>query len=536
MPPSKKNRGGKKSKKDPLVPSKKPIVTGKTTVVSGENSFITDTVKFSQLSLAERTDPQDVFLDQVDFIAFDEPQVKKYSRINFNSDSMSLSKPMKSSANRARPSISALSPPIGSKLTLPKKTRRSKRTHQKSAQEFPAESTQSNVVSPKENLSLEANGQSLIAQLRKYLHSCGVSLEVYNCFIEKINSTSSKYATDKFLFIHEETMNFESDRITSPSDFFVERDDCFPGESLSESDSLSSTLSVSLSGTDSLDVLYGNILEPETTDNLLSSEIDSDDELFGLPENTMLAQEDFQDQMYQLNQRECNIIVSELSGPGKMDSELSDCKASSDTLLENLHLETLQLFKKQKKNIKKVSTSGFDRESSRTQPFSFAEVNRTLKRFLQEGVPDELALQPMTSDERKVIHSLAHEYRLKSKSKGKGNNRFIVIYRTKHSTFVQYRNWDKIKHIIARAEREAATRLSSYELMKFGPGKKHQKERYSVLPSSIATKIPIAEENVGNQLLRKLGWAPGQGLGNDGQGRVEPITTTLRKKNAGLGT
>ena len=34
---------------------------------------------------------------------------------------------------------------------------------------------------------------------------------------------------------------------------------------------------------------------------------------------------------------------------------------------------------------------------------------------------------------------------------------------------------------------------------------------------------PIPESNVGNQMLRSMGWIPGTGLGRDGNGMVKPI-------------
>ena len=39
----------------------------------------------------------------------------------------------------------------------------------------------------------------------------------------------------------------------------------------------------------------------------------------------------------------------------------------------------------------------------------------------------------------------------------------------------------------------------------------------------------------GSRMLAKMGWAPGQGLGADGQGREEPIFASKRAKGLGLG-
>jgi G patch domain-containing protein 2 len=46
---------------------------------------------------------------------------------------------------------------------------------------------------------------------------------------------------------------------------------------------------------------------------------------------------------------------------------------------------------------------------------------------------------------------------------------------------------------------------------------------------------PIPESNVGNQMLRGMGWEPGTGLGPQSNGIQEPIVTPVRPKYAGLG-
>ncbi|KAF8580700.1 hypothetical protein K439DRAFT_289082 [Ramaria rubella] len=43
------------------------------------------------------------------------------------------------------------------------------------------------------------------------------------------------------------------------------------------------------------------------------------------------------------------------------------------------------------------------------------------------------------------------------------------------------------------------------------------------------------EHNIGNKLLKKMGWAEGSGLGTDGDGRVDPIATAIYAQGVGLG-
>lgn len=53
--------------------------------------------------------------------------------------------------------------------------------------------------------------------------------------------------------------------------------------------------------------------------------------------------------------------------------------------------------------------------------------------------------------------------------------------------------------------------------------------------SNIAAQ-PISEGNIGNKLLKKMGWKAGSGLGKTNQGRTEIIETEQRISNAGLGS
>ncbi|XP_020624844.1 angiogenic factor with G patch and FHA domains 1-like [Orbicella faveolata] len=47
---------------------------------------------------------------------------------------------------------------------------------------------------------------------------------------------------------------------------------------------------------------------------------------------------------------------------------------------------------------------------------------------------------------------------------------------------------------------------------------------------------PISTENVGRQMLEKMGWKEGEGLGREGAGRREPVIVEVRDNLRGLGT
>ena len=46
---------------------------------------------------------------------------------------------------------------------------------------------------------------------------------------------------------------------------------------------------------------------------------------------------------------------------------------------------------------------------------------------------------------------------------------------------------------------------------------------------------PLDETNVGNRILRGMGWSPGMGLGPDGMGIKDPVVAHVRPRHVGLG-
>ena len=46
---------------------------------------------------------------------------------------------------------------------------------------------------------------------------------------------------------------------------------------------------------------------------------------------------------------------------------------------------------------------------------------------------------------------------------------------------------------------------------------------------------PIPSSNIGNQMLRGMGWTPGTGLGTDRNGIKDPVCAFMRPKGLGLG-
>ncbi|KAL6056998.1 RNA-binding protein 5 [Balamuthia mandrillaris] len=68
--------------------------------------------------------------------------------------------------------------------------------------------------------------------------------------------------------------------------------------------------------------------------------------------------------------------------------------------------------------------------------------------------------------------------------------------------------------------------------------KKRKRKDETILPTTSATAMAVnslGDTNIGNQMLRKMGWEAGKGLGKDGDGITAPIQVTQRAERAGLG-
>ena len=52
--------------------------------------------------------------------------------------------------------------------------------------------------------------------------------------------------------------------------------------------------------------------------------------------------------------------------------------------------------------------------------------------------------------------------------------------------------------------------------------------------AEVAT-LPLDDSNVGNKMLRSMGWSKGTGLGLSAQGQVDPVPVVRRLKRRGLG-
>lgn len=173
--------------------------------------------------------------------------------------------------------------------------------------------------------------------------------------------------------------------------------------------------------------------------------------------------------------------------------------------------------------------------------FCFKKLNREIKAFISTGDEDTLEVEPQSPAVRKYIHDLAHLYNLESKSKGKGDERHCVLEKTSN-TIRTPKNFSSLDKFI-----EKANKCVRWERGEYNSGKSEasssekkgsKKPNTKAIPGTIIgdNAKKIDDDNIGNKMLQKMGWTPGQGLGNSGLGITDPIEAMVRGKRVGLGS
>jgi hypothetical protein len=130
-------------------------------------------------------------------------------------------------------------------------------------------------------------------------------------------------------------------------------------------------------------------------------------------------------------------------------------------------------------------------------------------------------------------------YNLSIKKHGKNKHKFHVVTKTQ-ITFIPNGWKAQLADIISSPQRNDLSRLASKLSLSDSPKPKSKTPEPKLLNFKIGQNVgsdaaPIGDDNVGHRLLLKLGWKPGESLG-DGTGIVNPIAAVIRKEKAGIGT
>ncbi|KAJ2826882.1 squalene synthetase-like protein, partial [Coemansia sp. 'formosensis'] len=206
-----------------------------------------------------------------------------------------------------------------------------------------------------------------------------------------------------------------------------------------------------------------------------------------------------------------------------------------------------------------------DNENTPTPGFNPRTIIKRLDMLALADDMGSIWLQPMNKYERQVVHILAREYHIKSKSHGSGVKRTPVLTQTPNSC--KPTNSRRINRVLMLHDQGGlipeqwsgpAVHGGSWDNKgpkgskgKNGNGKGKGRQQgkgnrggrggdFKPQPQMdgkmVAENAPeVGSSNIGHKMLQQMGWQPGQGLGAKEEGRATPVDVMIRAGRRGLG-
>lgn len=144
----------------------------------------------------------------------------------------------------------------------------------------------------------------------------------------------------------------------------------------------------------------------------------------------------------------------------------------------------------------------------------------------------------MDANARKIVHELANKFKVKSKSTGKADTRRPCLYKTKNTMLYAEAYFERV---FARTGRKYFPRLdvkgNRPSRPAAGPGRvNHAAFTYRDGEVVGASAPELGTNNRGRNMLEKMGWSTGMGLGSvENTGILQPVAHVVKRSKAGLG-
>jgi hypothetical protein len=165
------------------------------------------------------------------------------------------------------------------------------------------------------------------------------------------------------------------------------------------------------------------------------------------------------------------------------------------------------------------------------------QIGKEFESFLASD-EQEKALLPMDKRRRKMVHEIAVEFNLKTKSIGSGNSRYTKLIKTKTTTqYVENRFVARARKInMGFFPRQDAQEKGKRALRVSNRGGNSGVVRYRDGDIVGGAAPEIGAGNKGRTMLEKMGWSSGMALGaHDNKGILEPIAHIVKNSKSGLG-
>jgi len=195
-------------------------------------------------------------------------------------------------------------------------------------------------------------------------------------------------------------------------------------------------------------------------------------------------------------------------------------------------------------------------------------VNDLVLDFIEDDTIKNLPFTPILSKmQQDQLRKLASHYNLKSSYVGSGKNKMVNLSKT-NKTFLlpdeeitdmlaaimvkpkngtpenkdDLKRTNRKKHKTKPDQQENSPKKSRpngkrpQRSNRSSPQRSSPKRSSPKSPGIVGQEAsPIDESNVGNRLLRSMGWTPGTPLGATGEGIVDPISAIIKHNKKGIG-
>lgn len=216
-----------------------------------------------------------------------------------------------------------------------------------------------------------------------------------------------------------------------------------------------------------------------------------------------------------------------------------------EELLEQFHYQRLsrrdKKIRKKERN-KQMALANYDLSLKYDYSLHIEEIKDEFDQFLQDESRGTMSFPPLDIHGNKTINKLSHYYNMRcTKQGGNGLSAFMKVSKTR-KTFHSLPDHNLISYIMSqrpvfkRSDLKSRTKNEIAETdgkkLRRGP----RSEAHVREGDIVGAKAPeIASNNIGRQLLEKLGWIKGEGLGPQGKkGISEPLMATVKKSKTGL--
>lgn len=192
-----------------------------------------------------------------------------------------------------------------------------------------------------------------------------------------------------------------------------------------------------------------------------------------------------------------------------------------DIIVDNVQRTPQGKKKDKKEGKKKGQKPGFDAKK-------LNNINENITVLVDTDSLKELPMEPMNRTQRLQVLKLAACYNVKGISRGSGKRKYLVLVKTPHT---YYCDEVTVKQTIREALAINSDTNKRAKGEKFIPTQRAPLQKGRIVAEHAS---PIDDNNLGNRLLRGMGWSGG-GLGANGQGIEAPVVATIKHDKRGLG-